>query len=165
MKPKNFNNAVNYLNQLRGLFYIFVGIPLVIFVVVFLLYRGNTFEPIYEGLSLKTIQILCALLVLAGGLAFIYYFKNLPKAKQGQNLREKLTVYYQICFVQFSILSFISIIDLLLFFLSGHKLFAGAYVLLLIMLSLNNPSYYNVVGNLKLLKEERDIMKNNKNIA
>ena len=165
MKTKKFTNTSEYLNLLRGIFYIFVGIPLFIFIIIFFLYRSNNFEPIYDGLSPEIVQLASLILIILGALAFIYYFRHLPKARKGKNLREKLNVYYSVCFTQFAMISVVSIIDLILFFVSGHKLFAGVYILLLIMLALNNPSYYNVVGNLKLLKEEREIMKNNKNIA
>jgi|GEM_PF-4346480 len=161
MEPKKFTNSVTYLNQLRGLFYVMVGIPLTLFIIVFLLYRSNTFEPIVPTFPQNMVMILSVALVIAGTLAFLYYFKNLPSAKKGANLRAKLTVYYKICYVQFALLSLISVADLVLYFLSGHKLFAAVYILLLIMLALNNPSYYNVVGNLKLLKDEREIMKKN----
>lgn len=161
MEPKKFTNSVAYLNQLRGLFYFMVGIPLTLFIVVFLLYRSNTFEPILSSFPQNLVVVFSIVLITLGSLAFLYYFKKLPSAKKGENLRVKLTVYYKICYVQFALLSMISVVDLTLYFLSGHKLFAAVYILLLIMLALNNPSYYNVVGNLKLLKDEREIMKKN----
>jgi hypothetical protein len=142
-----------------------VGIPLMIFIVLFFLYKSNTFAPLYSAFPANLVIALAVIIILAGISAFLYYFKKLPAARNGVNLREKLTVYYRICFVQFTILSIVSVTDLGLYLISGHKLFAGVYILLLIMLALNNPSYYNVVGNLKLLKDEREIMKNNLKIA
>ena len=161
MKQISFKSSVNYLNKLRGVFYIMVGIPLTIFLVLYLLFRQNTYTSIYPNMPEFLINILAVIFIIAGITSFIFYFKKLPFAQKASTLRAKLEQYYQICYYKFSMLLVISILNLFCYFLTAHTFFAGVYILHLIMFALNNPSYYNVVGNLKLKKEEREILKNN----
>lgn len=165
MKHISFKNSVDYLNKLRGVFYILVGIPLTIFLVLYLIFRQHTFTAYYTTMSDLLIKILASTFLLAGLSSFIFYFKKLPAARNGSSLRNKLEQYYLICITKFSWLMVVSLLNLTFYFLTSHAFFAGVYILLLIMFALNNPSYYNVVGNLKLKKEEREIMKNNSAIS
>ncbi|MEM1134896.1 MAG: hypothetical protein AAGI07_03580 [Bacteroidota bacterium] len=165
MKEINFKNSVEYLNKLRSTFYIMVGIPLVLFLLIYLVFRENMYTAIYPEMPTAIIKILAALFVIAAILSFIYYFRELPQVRNRKTLKEKLAQYYRLCNYKFGMLLIISMLNLICYFLSGHVLLAGVYILLLIMFALNNPSYYNVVGNLKLRKEEREIMKNNSIIA
>ncbi|MBX2840584.1 MAG: hypothetical protein KTR26_02340 [Flammeovirgaceae bacterium] len=161
MKEFNFKNAAEYLSKLRSTFYIMVGFPLPVFLYVYFVSRENNYDPLLKAIPdilLISIPILCFGMA---AFAYIVFFKRLKISREITDLREKLTHYYVISLHKFIWLEVASVVNVLIYFLSGNIVFAGLYIAMLILFAMNNPNYFSVVGDLRLSKAEKEIMKQN----
>ncbi|WP_020531394.1 hypothetical protein [Flexithrix dorotheae] len=164
MKELNFKNASEYLSKLRSTFYIMVGFPLPVFLYVYFASRENNYSPVLKAIPdylLVSIPVVCFGMA---AFAYIAFFRKLKVSRTISDLREKLTHYYTISLNKFIWLEVASVVNVLIYFLSGNIVFAGLYIAMLILFAMNNPNYFSVVGDLRLSKTEKEIMKQNMTI-
>ncbi len=163
-KPYVFNNAVDFLNRLRSTFYIMVGIPLLVFLAVYLSSREGSYPVLWPSIPAFLLYMVPAVCLLVCVYAYLIYYKELRQIRKLPSLQQKLQQLFALDIKKFWLLEGATILTLLLYVLSAHTVFAGLYIVMLILFAMNNPSYYNVTGDLKLSKEERSVMRNNKPI-
>ena len=159
-----FDNGVSFLNKLKMIFYMLIGIPLIAFIFLFLKYRegievGSTPE-FYETLKI-IVSVIC---ILLSSIAYLLYGVLLKNARKEKKLRLKLQNLFNANILKFALLESGTIIVLIAFYLTGHMLFAAVYVMMLILFGISNPSIYTILNDLKLPKKEANIVMSNQPI-
>ncbi|MDW7695604.1 hypothetical protein R9C00_26545 [Flammeovirgaceae bacterium SG7u.111] len=164
LKLTSFTYPSDYLNKLRSVFYLMVGAPMGIFLILFMAAKKGSLEPQLPSLS-PTLQIAIPIICGLGvSLTYLRYFKQLKKVRQSESLKQKFITFYGLKAQTFTLLVIFTLLSLLGYWLTAHVLFAGLYITLLVLFAMNNPSYHNVVGELKLNKEQREAFKTNQPI-
>ena len=159
-----YKTPSDYLNKLRTLFYTMVGLPMFVFLGVYLTNRKNEYPILFAEPAawlMGTVAVLCLLPAIY---AYVLYYGELKKLRKLPSLREKLDGLYRLNLKKFWILETVTVLNLSVYVLSAHPAMAGLYVVMLVSFAMSNPSYYNVVSDLRLPKPERDIMRNNRQI-
>lgn len=160
---KTFNYPAEYINKLRGIFYIMVGLPLPVFLVVYLTLRDGTYSPPLQEWTpawlLWGISILCLVLCAVGYIQFSKETKKIRGLKAP--IQEQLDQLISASRNKFLCLELATIINLIVYVLLGHTLFAGLYVAMLILFSMSNPTVHSVSTDLRLPKEEKRKLINN----
>lgn len=155
-----FKSPEDFHNKLAFIFHALLALPLAAFIYLFLEIKNNEFQPQLEGG--KDANVLIAALFVAGVLdaAFGYYLYKQKKKKAADEatLQEKLAVYFKDSIIFYAFIESASIIMILGLYLTTSSVFIVGYMFILLLLSLNRPTPQKYVGDLKLKKNERDII-------
>lgn len=164
LEPTHIENSERLINQLRLRVYIMVGIPLIIFVLVYLNYLKEDIAfgllDIELGLATKLLVSIAILGILV--IAYLNFFKELRKARSEDLLKDRLLCYYRASMKKYLTFEIGVLVSILGLFITGDKVFSGIYIVCLFLFSLNNPSIYKVFKELKLNKDERKQVIENK---
>ncbi|MCG8477176.1 MAG: hypothetical protein MI784_17045 [Cytophagales bacterium] len=155
MKIK-FNNCKEFLDKLNTLVYAIVGLPLLLFSVVYLKQKDGKLPAILSSGEylpyLTGLLVALTLVFLVWG--YVFYKKEMKAARETQDLRTKLDKLAQATFKKF-ILFFISLnLAVLGLLLTAEKYYSGLFVFVLIFISISNPSQHRILRDLRLNKED-----------
>lgn len=162
-----FKNIREFLDKINTIYYAIVALPLVLFLLVYLRMMGDGgHRPVLNNNNVVLlIQIFIGLIFLAGiFLAYFIYRKNTAEARLTGVLRKKLERYYASLLIKNSILAGVSLFLVLAMFLTGNNFFVIMYLVTLVIISLNRPSPFSMIKDLKLNKEEQEILIKNHEI-
>jgi len=162
--PFPYTRPVDFLNRLRTVFYVMVGWPMFVFLAIYLTNRKHIYPVLLEEPPTWAMGALAVLCIAMTVYAYILYYGQLKQIRKLPQLREKLNTLYNLDIRKFWILEVATTLNLILYVLSAHTAMAGLYIVMLVGFAMSNPSYYNVVSDLKLPKAERDIMRQNQQI-
>jgi len=153
------NTPTEFVNRLRSIFYIMVGIPLIFFVILYLKFRQSGlhgFDADIEPIFLYVIPMIC---IGDAIFAYILYNRKLKMARQRNELIEKLEILFKGNLLKFALLEGSTILALVIYYLTSHILYAGIYIVMLILFAMSNPTVYSIINDLKLPKEQSNAMK------
>jgi hypothetical protein len=159
-----YKNTREYLDSLNTYYYAIVSLPLIVFVFLYLkMQDGGGYQPVLLEDNIVIItQMIVTLLTLA--LLFYAFFRFKIEAREALLivvLRKKLDSYYHASMKKFILLGLASLILLLGLFLTGNNFFVLFYLFVLILISVNRPTSFRIVRDLKMNKEEGErIIKN-----
>ncbi|MEH0158522.1 hypothetical protein V6R21_31000 [Limibacter armeniacum] len=156
-----FETPVDFVNKLRAVFYIMVGVTLPIFLFTYLKSRNGEFEPSFPELAEQLKYIVPILCGINSIIAYWLYEKRIRAARELPSLRIKLEEVLRGSFYKFAMLETTTILTIVAYLLTGHILFAGVYIGMLILFAMSNPTVYSVIADLRLPKKEAEIMKGN----
>ena len=155
-----YKTGEDFYNKMHFRFNALIALSLLPFSLVFLELKDNPFST-----AIITGNIAYALCIIAIA-AIIYYSylsfqevkffkKNIDKSSL---LREKLDLYYKVYIQHFIILCSFEVLITGLLYLTEFNILIVCYVLILVLLSLNRPTLKTIIEQLKLSKEEQNIM-------
>lgn len=155
----SFKTPSEAVNKLRTMFYIMVGVSIPIFLYIYLESKNNTFDASFPELK-DTLQyivpVLCAISSIG---AYWSYEKRIRKARKLKDLKQKLVEVLKGSFYKFIPLEVTTLIAVLAYFLTGHIIFAGIYIGMLILFAMSNPTIHSVISDLRLPKSEVLLMR------
>ncbi len=142
----DFKNGVEYLNKLRMLFYILMGIPLTFFTVLFFMEKQGNVSPIWIVEDLGMVRLILGISCIAlSAFAYIQYNGKLKEIRKLPTLREKLSAHWSANMTKYGMLETSCIVSLTLFFLTGDAFFKGLYVMMLVAMAISNPTIYTLL--------------------
>lgn len=163
-KPLKYEKPMEFVNHVRMIFYIMVGIPLSIFLLLYFNYRQNNLHNTSQELSVIWLVIIPIVSFSLAGYAYFGYGKSLKLARSKTKMREKLNIVFQATLEKFILLETATFIVLLAYYVNQHILYAGLYMVMLILFAMNNPTIYTVINNLRLPKDIAAAMRQNHSI-
>lgn len=165
-RKKILNNLSEYLNVLNIIFYLTVGIPLILFCIVYLKFQGQggllptTAENFYFLLHV----FIPVLIVITIIFAYAYYRKQLKQKHLKVSLTEKLLFFYQISVNKYIILCIANMLAVVGLYLSGEQFFAALYAITLVVFSFSRPTPLRIIKDLKLNKDEQKKLIHSQNL-
>lgn len=146
-----FENEEALYQILNLIFYAMVGVPLMVFLFLYLQIKDGKFvveqpDPNINLILVYLVPIFCLLNVV---LAYVLY-KNQLKNTAELDLRDKLQKFYYASLSKYSFLEAAVILTLIGLFLTGSMLYAMLYLILLMIFSLNRPTPYRLRKDLKI---------------
>lgn len=152
--PEEFHNKLGFI------FHALLALPLAVFVYLFLEIRHRNLQPALNNdsyMSLLTI-VLPIIATVAVGVGYYLYRQDQKVVNAQQRLQDKLSVYYEISVKFYAFIAVAAVLVVIGLYLTISPIFTVAYVLLLFLMSLNRPSIRKYVRDIKLTKEEKDII-------
>lgn len=157
----NFDSPATFVNKLRITFYGMAGLTVPAFLYLYLENRNGTFSPSHPEL-ISYLQYSVPILCLVNAIiAYWQYGRKVKEARTIPSLKERLSEVLKASFYKFFMLEFTSIVAVVSFYLTGNMLSAGAYIGMIILFAMSNPSIYSVLSDLRLSKADADLMRNN----
>ncbi|MFT5916250.1 MAG: hypothetical protein ACJAWV_000439 [Flammeovirgaceae bacterium] len=161
----DFKNGVEYLNKLRMLFYILMGIPLTFFSVLFFMEKQDGITPLLEFDNLGTLRLVLAIgCIGCASFAYIQYNRKLREVRTLTTLREKLSAHWSLNMMKYALMEVSCLVPLTFFFLTADIFFKGLYVLMMVAMAISNPTIYTLLSDLRPRKAEGQILKTNQEI-
>jgi hypothetical protein len=161
----SFRNTEQFLQKLRLVFYATVLAPMMLFLVTYFMQKDGKMLPsspeLGKGAISTAIQFICLILC---GLAYWMYHQKLKPLKNLTTLRLKLEGLFKISILKYALLEAANLIVAVFFWLTGHPLFMIVFAAILVLFLMSNPSVYSIMNDLKVNAEEKDIIKQNKEI-
>lgn len=165
-KKQLLKNTTEYLNTLNIIFYLIVGVPLMLFCILYLKFEGQGgLQQTTQGnfnFFLHALIPLITLACIAG--AYVYYRKSRKQVKQKAPLKEKLLFFYRISLIQYGILFAANMLPVIGLYLSGEQIFPALYAIALVAFSINRPTLHRIIKALRLNKEERHNLIHNQDL-
>ena len=160
LEGADFKDGLDFIGKLRNVIYILIGIPLIVFVVLYLkLIRNNVFKGFFSEEVDIAINIAFTLIIIADVIyAYTLFNKKLKNARTAESLKDKLKGYYRASILKFSIMEAAVLLSLIGLFLTANNLFTGIFIAFIFIYSINSPNIYKVMKDLRLNKESRKLM-------
>ena len=155
-----FESTEDYFYKINLWFSWVLAAPLVLFVILYLEWRDDSWMAFLQSESLVQIATFLGIpIILAIGLiAHLRFRKSIREIEPSIDLRNKLGNYASY-FIRMQLFFTISaLISMFSLFLTGSNLFAVYYLILLFFISLSRPSPQLISKQLKLNAENREIL-------
>lgn len=162
---KLYKNGEEYYNKIYLQFNFFIAISLVPFGYLLLQKQAGLLMPMVDDEF--QLMVVSALLLAAAAVIFqvIKSFKEyLAGQEDSQSLREKLDVYKTHSVKKFISFFLASMICVCGFYLTAHSIFIVGYIVSTVLLSIKRPTLNTIIEDLKLSKEEQQILIDKKEI-
>lgn len=155
-----FRGIESYLHQLTNIFYAIIGLPLLMFIIIYLQISSGEldvarFQGFYNGYIALAVWLVTGVLVVYSVSLTKRALQQLPSELQ---LKDKLILFRQIYIRHYLLLGLASILALLAYLLSGEVMYAGLFMIVLIMLSIIRPTTLQVIKDLSLKGEDKDFV-------
>lgn len=152
---KKFRSITDYFNMLNMIYYVLVGIPLVLFLIIYLNHKDILSDNGFLGTGQIYLKLALTLLVPVEVVTGELIFKNRMKRDFTQCFLEtKLHHYFQASLIRYAAYFVASIIAIiaLYFFLAG--ILVGLYMIILFSFSLIRPTKKRIINIGIFTKEE-----------
>jgi hypothetical protein len=156
----------NYFNKLNLVFHAIVGIPLALFVFLYLEIEKGGRQGLIEGSPTADMlsYVLPTISIVLAGVAFMMYRSNLLTIRTHPDFKTRLDEYSSALIKKYSMIEISSIIAIVGIYLTANVIYIAVYLLLLLYLSLHRPTNYRIVRDLKLKGEEKDMVLHKKEL-
>lgn len=150
----------NFLNGMNTRFYLSVCLPLLFFVIVFLnLQEKGGISPAFEPDDALWHYLLAAMALITWLWGDKLYKNGLKDLSPELNLSEKLLGFRRASVLKYTIASINCLVIILFLYLTKEQIFLMAFGALLVLLSINRPTPYRIIKDLKLGKEDQKILR------
>ncbi len=159
-ESKKFRSVTDYLNMLNMAYYVEVGIPLVLFLAIYL--RNKALLSTHGFIKLDDMLVKGLILVLIVGLILIgesIYRKRLKVDFSQFFLQSKLHVFFQASLLRYSAYFGASIVGILGLFYFMEGVFVGMYMVTLFAVSILRPTKKRIIATRIFNEKEIDILK------
>jgi hypothetical protein len=161
-----FSNSQEFLNKLQLAINMFIAVPMLGFIVLFLRIENKTYNPDFLGeefvFNLRWIEFFLVTGLAALGL--IVFHRIRKRLTSSMTIREKLMIYYQASISRsyyFLAATLLALAGLALTAESFHVIY---YTISLVMFSITYPTIFRINRELRLNKEEREVIISRGNI-
>ena len=161
-----FKTGEDFYHKLQLVFNAIIALPLIPFALIYLDIQegGEAVAFISAKLAFVLQWVLPA---LAGGMAYLghqHHKHQLPTVFEAANLRAKLGHYYKIQLIKYLYFGAGLLISVAGYYLTRHNVFVVAFVFLLVLLSIGRPTLKKIIADLRLNKEEAEVLQEKEEI-
>jgi len=161
-----FTNSQEFLNKLQLFINVSIAIPMLAFIVLFLRIENKTYNP--DFLS-EALVFYLRFVVFAGVIALVIsgiliFNKKRDKLATSMTIREKLEIYYSASITRSYYFLIATIIALIGLTLTAEQFYVIYYTICLVAFSMTYPTIYRINRQLRLNREEREIIISRKEI-
>lgn len=166
IRPFSYRSADVYFYRFSLIFYLLLALPMVPFIIVYLRMQKGEVTPIL-GEELNTVVTIILAVMAFGNVVLgmkLYRREMLHLNKEG-TLREKLDLFFHASIVQFSCLEAAAIIAVAGLFLTRTVFFVLLFLGMVIILAQVRPDLRRMSRELRLSKEEEEVVYQKKEIG
>lgn len=158
--PLKFSNSQEYLNKLQIQINLFIALPMLILIYFFLRIENNSYNPDIlpdETLFYLRLGILFLVLILVV-LGLVNFRKQINSLNSEMHLRDKLELLFAASLTRAYLFEIATLISLTGLILSGEQIYVGYYTICLVAFSITYPTFHRINQQLKLKKDDREII-------
>ena len=154
----SFKNWTDYQQRLNFIFHAIVAVTMLPFVWLYLEIDTDRREGVFDD---PVILILFLLICISLSLtSFLYKKKQLETIPNSNSMRDKLINYQRIMIVAYALIEGAALFATIAFYLTANYVFVLVYISTLFAFSLGRPSLDRISRDLKLSKENREVLIN-----
>jgi len=161
-----FSDSQAFLNKLQLFINMFIAIPMMAFIVLFLRIENKTYQPDFlsEEMTFYLRLIVLAGVVVLVVLGLFTFKKQRDSLEPSMTIREKLKIYYAASVSRSYYFLAATIIALIGLVLTAEQFYVIYYTICLVAFSMTYPTIYRINRQLRLNREEREIIISRKEI-
>ena len=164
--PLKFSNSQEFLNKLQLFINVFIAIPMMAFIVLFLRIENKTYTPDFLDdifiFYLRFIIFIGVAGLVALGLVIFNRIRN--KLDASMTIRDKLEIYYSASVARSYYYLAATVISLIGLALTAEQFYVIYYTITLVAFSMTYPTIYRINRQLRLNREEREVIISRKEI-
>jgi hypothetical protein len=161
-----FSNSQEFLNKLQLYINAFIAVPMLGFIVLFLRIENRTYNPDYlnEDITfyLRFIMLAAILVSIVSGLVFSKRIRE--NLDLNMSIRDKLDVYYKAAMKRAYFFLGATVLALIGLTLTAEQFYVIYYTICLVAFSITYPTIFRINRELKLNREEREVIISRKKI-
>jgi hypothetical protein len=161
-----FTNSQEFLNKLQLFINVCIGIPMLAFIVLFLRIENKTYVPdILDETSVFYLRFLAFAGV--GGLValgLVLFNKRRNTLEASMTIRDKLEIYYSASVIRSYYFLAATVISLIGLVLAAEQFYVIYYTICLVAFSTTYPTIYRINRQLRLNRDEREVIISRKEI-
>jgi len=164
--PLKYSNSQEFLNKLQLYVNAFIAIPMLGFIVLFLRIENRSYNPDYVS---EEITFYLRFVIFAAIIALIVSGLLLSKRKRegldpNMSIRDKLEIYYKAAITRAYFFLGATVLALIGLTLTAEQFYVIYYTICLVAFSMTYPTIYRINRELKLNREEREVIISRKKI-
>lgn len=163
-EPSGFKTAREILNPLQILFFTLISLPLVLFFIVYLMYKSGSLLPTAEAPAQPVLAVIAIVGFGCLILGQLVYMKRKKAFRAPVSLRIRLELLYRARVQKYLIQEVGVVVSVMAYVITGEASMQALYLGTLIIMGLSNPTIFNIMNDLKLNKEEATICRRNQAI-
>jgi hypothetical protein len=155
-----FANSQEFLNKLQLQVNLMIALPMLVLIYFFLRIENGSYAPDIlpeETIFYLRIGVIFLVIVLVV-LGFVSFKRSIDTLNPEMHLRDKLELYFSASITRSAIFEAATIISLAGLILSGEQVYVGYYTICLVAFSVTYPTLPRINQQLKLKKNEREII-------
>ena len=161
-----FSNSQEFLNKLQLYINAFIAVPMLGFIVLFLRIENRSYNPDYLN---EDVTFYLRFIVLAAILCLIVLGLVLSKKIRkildpNMSIRDKLNVYYKAAMNRAYFFLGATVLALIGLTLTAEQFYIIYYTICLVAFSMTYPTIFRINRELKLNREEREVVISRKKI-
>ena len=161
-----FSNSQEFLNKLQLYINAFIAIPMLGFIILFLRIENRSYYPDFLG---EEITFYLRFVIFAAIMILIVFGLVLSKRKResldaNMSIRDKLDIYYSASISRAYSLLGATLLALIGLTLTAEQFYVIYYTICLVAFSMTYPTIYRINRELKLNREEREVIISRKKI-
>ncbi|MEQ8417361.1 MAG: hypothetical protein RIG68_27505 [Imperialibacter sp.] len=165
IKPFSYKTADQYYFKLSLIFYLLAAVPMVPFIIVYLqMQEGELTPPLGAELNATITAILAVFAFGNVVLGMRLYKQEIQPLKSLTSLRDRLDLFLHASVVQYSCMEAATIMAVAGLYLTRMTFFVLLYLGMLIIFAQVRPEMRRISKQLKMTKEEEDIVYQKKEI-
>ena len=161
-----FSNSQEFLNKIQLDINAFIAVPMLGFIVLFLRIENRTYNPDYlnEDITfyLRFIMLLAIMGLIVLGLVFSKRIRG--NLDVNMSIRDKLDVYYKAAMNRAYFFLGATVLALIGLTLTAEQFYVIYYTICLVAFSITYPTIFRINRELKLNREEREVIISRKKI-
>jgi len=161
-----FSNSQEFLNKIQLYINAFIAVPMLGFIVLFLRIENRTYNPDYlnEDITfyLRFIMLLAIMGLIVLGLVISKRIRG--NLDVNMSIRDKLDVYYKAAMNRAYFFLGATVLALIGLTLTAEQFYVIYYTICLVAFSITYPTIFRINRELKLNREEREVIISRKKI-
>ncbi|NLR93106.1 hypothetical protein [Flammeovirga agarivorans] len=159
---EGFKDPFDMINKLRIVFYGMASISVPFALVWYLQNKeAGNIDPFLPAFGNTVIGGVTAVILLVAIAVYSKYNKQLKEIRKEPSLPYRLSLLLRAQFYKFIPLAISPIVVAILYRLTLEPLLFGVYILSMVLFAMSNPSVHNVISDLRLNKNDKEVMLNN----
>jgi len=161
-----FSNSQEFLNKLQLFINVFIAAPMLGFIVLFLRIENKTYNPDFLEETLTFYLRLIVFIIVSGLiiLGLVIFQRIRKKSDTSMTIREKLDIYYVASITRSYYFLVATLVALAGLTLTAEQFYVIYYTICLVAFSMTYPTIYRINRELRLNREEREVIISRKDI-
>ena len=166
IKPFAYKSAETYFFRFSLIFYLLLAIPFVPFTIIYLAMQKGEITPLLPEETNTLVTVALALMAFGNVvMGTKFYRKEMAGLDKESGLREKLDLFFHASIIQLSCLEAATVIAVVGFYLTKTIFFVLLFLGMVIIMGQIRPDLRRIVKELRLNKEEEQVVYEKKEIG
>ncbi|HEX9651351.1 MAG TPA: hypothetical protein VGA21_12380 [Cyclobacteriaceae bacterium] len=147
-----------YLERLNLIFYSIIALPLCAFAWFYLENHAGRHEvQVNEQLRQSLQYVFPFLILVISGFGILIPGNQIKKINNSGNLKDRLGEFQRILLLRYALFEIACILSVFAYYLTVEKFYAVFFVGTIVLFSLNRPTPFRIISNLRIKGEDKEI--------